>query len=320
MEALILKIGDSYNKYYLDNDGAAVLCIGRAFTNDIIITDPYVGEFQLRVSCIPDSDEYDWHIEITDQTNPVFLNGKDVESMGVDLRSGDQVTTGRTSIVFYSEGHGVPATREFSFTNWLHNHKFKPYIAILMLLVLFGSTMLTSYLETTSMPDWSEISAVANGYLFLAFLWASVWALVGRLLKGNYYFSSHLFFTSICLFLLLVLGSLGSYIDYIFSSPLAGEIVDWIVIVMLGGLLIGLNLSLVTHSSRTFSKGMIVSACFVGTITSIVYMYQDEYSSTPSHSITIKPSFIPKASPVSIDQFIEGYDEMFDKLSAMETN
>lgn len=319
MEALILKIGDSYNKYYLDDD-APVICIGRAFTNDIIITDPYVGEFQLRVSCIPDSDEYDWHIEISDQTNPVFHNGKDVESVGVDLRSGDQVTTGRTNIAFYTEGHGVPATREFSFTNWLHNHKFKPYIAILMLLVLFGSTMLASYLETTSVPDWSEISAVANGYLFLAFLWASVWALVGRLLKGNYYFSSHLFFTSICLFLLLVLGSLGSYIDYIFSSPLAGEIVDWIVIVLLGGLLIGLNLSLVTHSSRTFRKGMIVSACFIGTITLMVYMYQDEYSSTPSHSFTLKPSFIPKASPVSTDQFIEDYDEMFDKLSAMETN
>lgn len=65
---------------------------------------------------------------------------------------------------------------------------------------------------------------------------------------------------------------------------------------------------------------MIVSACFIGTITLMVYMYQDEYSSTPSHSVTIKPSFIPKASPVSTDQFIEDYDEMFDKLSAMETN
>jgi len=319
MEALILKIGDSYNKYYLDSDAAPGLSLGRAFTNDIIITDPYVGESQLRVSLSPDS-EFDWHIEITDQTNPVFLNGRDVESAGVDLRSGDQLTTGRTSIAFYTEEHAVPATRAFSFTNWLHNHKFKPYIAILMLLVLFGSTMLASYLETTTVPDWGEISTVANGYLILAFFWASGWALAGRLLKGDYYLSSHLFFTSICMFLLLVLDSLGSYIDYIFSSPLAGEIVDWIVIVLLGGLLIGFNLSLVTHSPRTFRKGLLVSACIVGTIASMVYMSQEEYSSTPSHSVTIKPSFIPKASSVSIDQFIGDYDEMFDKLSTVKTN
>jgi hypothetical protein len=317
MEALILKIGDEYTKYYLDSDGAAGLSLGRAFTNDIIITDPYVGESQLRVGLSSDS-EYDWHIEITDQTNPVFLNGKDVGSAGVDLRSGDQLTTGRTSIAFYTEDHAVPATREFSFTNWLHNHKFRPYIAILMLLVLFGSTMLAAYLETSTVPDWSEISAVANGYLLLAFFWASGWALAGRLLKGDYYFSSHLFFTSICLLLLLVLDSLGSYIDYIFSSLLAGEIVDWIVIVLIGGLLIGFNLSLVTHSSRTFMKGVLVSTCLVGIIASMVYMSEEDYSSTPSHSVTIKPSFIPRASSVSIDQFIDDYDEMFDKLSTLE--
>lgn len=319
MEALILKIGDSYNKYDLDRDDVAGLSLGRAFTNDIIITDPYVGESQLRVSHLPDS-EYDWHIEITDQTNPVFLNGKDVESTNIDLRSGDQLTTGRTSIAFYTEEHVVPATREFSFTNWLHNHKFKPYIAILMMLMLFGSTMLASYLETTTVPDWGDISTVASGYLIFAFFWASCWALAGRLLKGDYYLSSHLFFTSICLFLLLLLDSLGSYIDYIFSSPLAGETVDWIVVILLGGLLIGFNLSLVTHSSRTFRKGMLVSVCFLGTIALMVYMSQEEYSNTPTHSVTIKPAFIPRASSVSIDKFIGDYDVMFDKLSTMETN
>ena len=318
METLILKIGDSYNKYYLDSDGASGLSLGRAFSNDIIITDPYVGEFQLRVGLSPGS-EYDWHIEITDQTNPIFLNGKNIESEGVDLRSGDKLTTGRTSIEFYAENHAVPVTREFSIANWLHNHKFKPYIAILMLLVLFGSTMLASYLETATEPDWGSLSSVAWGYLILAFIWASGWSLAGRLLKGDYYLSSHLFFTSICLILLLLLlNDLGSYIDYMFSSTMAGEIVDWIVIVLLGGLLISFNLSLVTHSSRTFRKGLLVSACIVATITSMVYMGQDEYSNRPSHSITMKPSFTPKASSVSIDQFIGDYDEMFENLSTMK--
>lgn len=191
---MILKIGDSYHKYDLDSAGVAGLSLGRAFTNDIIIADPYVGESQLRVSLSPGS-EYDWHIEIIDQTNPVFVNGRDIESAGVDLRSGDQLITGRTSVAFYTEEHTVPATREFSIANWLHNHKFKPYIAIMMLLVLFGFTMLMAYLETATDPDWGTLSAVANGYLILAFLWGSGWSLAGRLLKGDYYLSSHLFST-----------------------------------------------------------------------------------------------------------------------------
>lgn len=318
METLILKIGDSYNKYDLDCEGAPGLSLGRAFSNDIIITDPYVGKFQLRVSLSPSS-EFDWHIEITDQTNPIFLNGRDIESEGVDLRSGDKLTTGRTSIVFYAEDHAVPVTREFSIANWLHNHKFKPYIAILMLLVLFGSAMLASYLETATELDWGNLSSVAWVYLIVAFIWASGWSLAGRLLKGDYYLSSHLFFTSICLILLLLLlNDLGSYIDYMFSSTMAGEIVDWIVIVLLGGLLISFNLSLVTHSSRTFRRGLLVSAGIVATLASMAYMNQKEYSNAPSHSITIKPSFILKASSVSVDQFIGDYDEMFEKLSTMK--
>lgn len=317
MEALILKIGDSYNKYYLDSDGTTGLSLGRAFSNDIIITDPYVGEFQLKVNGTPSS-EYEWHINITDQTNPVFLNGRDVESEGIDLRSGDRLMIGRTSITFYTEDHAVPVTREFSFANWLHNHKFKPYIAILMLMMLFGLTMLVFYLETATKPDWGELSSFASGYLVLVFIWASGWALAGRLLKGDYYLSSHLFFTSICFILLLLFDDLGSNIDYIFSSVMAGEIIDWIIIILLSGLLIGFNLSLVSHSSRAFRKGMLVSVCIFVTSILMLYMNQEEYSNTPSHSITVKPSFIPKASSMSIDQYIGNYEEMFDELSMMK--
>lgn len=317
MEALILKIGGSYNKYYLDSDAASGLSLGRAFCNDIIVTDPYVGESQLKVDLSPGS-EYDWHIQITDRTNPVFLNGKNVESESVDLRSGDKLTVGRMNIVFYAENHAVPVTRKFSLANWLHNHKFKPYIAILMLLVLFGMAMLASYLETATEPDWSSLSSVAWGYLILTFIWASGWSLAGRLLKGDYYLSSHLFFTSICLILLLLLNDLGGYIDYMSSSTMAGDVVDWIVIVLFGGLLISFNLSLVTHGSRTFRKGMFASACIFAAIALLAYMGQEEYSNSPSHSVTIKPSFTPTASSVSINQFIGDYDEMFEELSTMK--
>ncbi len=317
MEALILKIGDSYSKYFLDSDGTPGLSLGRAFSNDIIITDPYVGESQLSVGLSPVS-EYDWRIEIIDLTNPVFLNGKAIASAGVDLRSGDKLTTGRTSIVFYSEDHAVPMTREFSIANWLHNHKLKPYIAIMMLLLLFGSSMLAYYLETATEPDWGSLSSVASAYLILAFIWASGWSLAGRLLKGDYYLTSHLFFTSICLILLLLLDGFSSYIDYMFSNVMAGEIVDSMVLVLLCGLLIGFNLSLVTHSSRTFSKGLLISAWIVGTTAAMVYISQEEYSNTPVHSITIKPAFIPRASPVSIDRFTGDYEAMFEQLSTMK--
>ncbi len=317
MDAVIIKVGDAYTKYHFDSDKSSGLTLGRAFSNDIIVNDPYIDESLLSIA--PASDEsYHWHIKIIDHTNPVFLNKKNVESRDVNLRSGDVITIGRTNIVFFSEGHNVPATREFSYTNWLHNHKFKPYITLLLLSVLFITSVLMSYLEISTKPDWGLIYYASITFVVFALLWASGWSLAGRVLKGHAYFSSHLFFTSFCFILMLLVADLGSYVDYIFSSPLSGNIINWLVAFVLGGLLIGLNLSLVSNSPRVARNGMMLSACITGAIAIMVYINQPEYSNKPAHSVTIKPAFIPTTSPVSLDIYISDYDEMFDRLSLMK--
>ena len=320
MATVIIKVGDSLHKYPATNVDRAipVVTIGRAFSNDVILTDPYIGPSQLEIHNTNNND-YDWHVRITDTTNPVFLNNKIIETADFDISSGDEIAIGRTNITIFSGEHEVAETREFSFTNWLHNHKFQPLIASTMFLFLLGITLLMGYLELSTELLWTNLSAVVIVVAVVAFLWASGWALVGHLFKGNAHFFSHLFFTSISFILFLITADMASYVDYMFNSLLAGEIVDWLIVILLSGLLFGFNLALVTYSPGAFRNGLIVSICIWGVVLALDYLYQDSYSNQPEHSVTIKPSYIPTSSPVSIEAYIEGYDELFDELAVSES-
>ena len=177
MESVIVKIGDVYHKHYLsDADDIATITIGRAFSSDIILADPYVGPSQLELHRSSDTD-YDWHVCNVDDTNPIFLNNKIIETPEFDFRSGDEITIGRTSMIIYTEDHAIPETREFSFTNWLHNHKFKPLIASMMLMLLIVISLWMSYLEISTALVWADLTIVAIIFFALAVVWASGWLL-----------------------------------------------------------------------------------------------------------------------------------------------
>lgn len=318
MKSVIVKVGDVfYKRSFSDSDDGRSLTIGRAFSNDVILGDPYVGPSQLELNLTAE-DGYDWRVSIRDNTNPVFLNKKIVEEPGFSIRSGDQLTIGRTSVAIYTEDHGIPETREFSFTNWLHNHKFKPLIASAMLILLIVLSLWAGYIELVSEPDLGDLSVVAIIVIVIALVWASVWSLAGQILKGNHYFFSHMFFTALCFSLFTLTGDLHTYIDYFFSNAQAGVITQWFILILLWGLMIGFNLALVTYSARALRTGLIVSVCILGTYATLLYLYQDDYSNRPIHSVTIKPAYIPTTSPVSIETYIDKYNALFDKLAPLD--
>ena len=318
MSSIIVKVGDVFHKHqFTDSDAGRSLTIGRAFSNDVILADPYVGPFQLQLHPA-DHEDCDWRVSNGDETNPVFLNKRIVEDREFNIRSGDELTVGRTSVAIYNEEHAIPETREFSITNWLHHHKFKPLITSAMLVLLIAGTLWMSYRELSSEADFGDLSFDAIAVVVFTLLWASIWSLAGHLLRRNHYFSSHLFFTALCFFLFVLTDDIYTYFDYVFSNAQAGVITQWIISILLWGLLIGFNLALVTYSSRAFRNGLMASVCFLGTFATLLYLDQEDYSSEPDHSVTIKPAYVPTTAPVSIDTYVENYNVLFDTLASAD--
>lgn len=316
MEKIVVEIAGKFQKFDCDNQGKSLsIKIGRDLLNDVIIADSYIGGKQLIVS---PSSHNDGFLKVTclDKTNPVLINNKIISDREFELISGDEVTVGRTRITFYAEGHSVPVARTFSVSNWLHNHKLKPLISCLMLALLFGISFFMFYLSVHIEPEWGKLSVQAIVSVITAFIWASCWSLSGRFLTKQSYFFSHMFFSAFALGLLVLLGDIYSYFDYYFSSVLLGAVIDWVVSFVILGFLIGLNLTLVTHSSGAFKKGFISGACLLVLSSSMTYLMKDEYSNTPSHTVTIKPGFMPVPTPLSPEKYIERYDDLFAELAS----
>ena len=85
--------------------------IGRSFKNTLVIQDDYIAPEQLRIF---QKEDQSWWMEILDQTNSVLLNSEALSSKDKDsiqIRSGDSITIGRTTLSIYSADHKVEKPR-----------------------------------------------------------------------------------------------------------------------------------------------------------------------------------------------------------------
>ncbi|MBV1930597.1 MAG: FHA domain-containing protein [Porticoccaceae bacterium] len=316
MATVIVEVGGKYQKFsFSDLAGHSGLSIGRAFSNDIITPDPYVEANQLEIRLSTDEQSH-WAVSNKNSTNPILVNNKTITSPNFNLASGDQLTIGRTQLRFYTEDHAMPDARQFSFTNWAHNQKLKPLYSCIMLSILFGVMLWTNYLETPVEIEWGKLAATAAFPVGISLVWASLWSLTGRFQKSEHSFFSQLFFTAFCFSLLILAGNIYGYVDYMFSSVVAGEIVDWLLSALIFGLLIGFNLALLTYSPSVFKQGLISSAALFFVIYLLMYLNKNDYDNTPTHTSSIKPAYVPTSFPKHIDGHIEGYGQLFERLSS----
>lgn len=315
MGKIVVKQGQFFRSCELGDD--CPLTIGRGYGNTLIINDPFVAASQLRITAHGDSND-SWSLLNLDDTNPVLVNRREIESDAVIVHSGDEVTIGRSSLAFFSPEHRVAPTRSFTIANWLQNYRFKPLLAALMLGLVFGLSLLMTWLWDFHAPDWGELTAMSAVVPIVVVLWSGAWALSGRFLKHQHHFSAHLFFSAVSVCLLLLAGFASSYVDYFFSSTLAGQIFDWSTGVVIIGLAIGFNISLATHSPRAMRKGMLASICLYGLSLSLIHMGQNEYSNKPAPSASYKPAWAPVANTVSVEEHISHYDDLMTALARQD--
>jgi hypothetical protein len=290
------------------------LSIGRGFSNTLIVNDPYVAASQLRILAQGDSTD-SWVCHNLDHTNALLHNRRRIENGAITLRSGDELTVGRSNLAFFSTDHGVDPTRSFSLSNGLQNSRFKPLLASLMLGLVFALSLLMTWLWTFDKPDWGQLSAMSATMPIMVLLWSAGWALCGRFLKHHHQFSAQLFFSAACVCLIILTSFFNSYVDYYFASTLAGQIFDWLTFIALVGLALGFNISLATHSSNAMRRGLVASVCLCGLSLLLLYLSQGDYSHTPEPSTSFKPAWVPSAKAVSVEDYIDDYDAIIEGLA-----
>jgi len=313
-DALILQIGARQGRLaeiVEVNDETRV--IGRSFNADVVLTDPYVAPEQLKIY----RHENRWLIDVMDNTNPIFLNGQTVTDMTTEIQSGDLLIVGRTRISVYSRNHEVEATRKLLMSHWLYRSKLGLLLPLLVVIVACALDALIDYQAVAKEVEFKQFvsSALTNGFVII--LWASIWSLVGHLLRHQLHYFTQLLFTAIMAIFLVLALPLGAYLEYPTSSPVLSVLFTWLVLLVFFGMLLKFNLSFATQLKNSGVAAFAVSAFLLLVMYFAYTPSKDDFSTYPEYSKVLKPPFAKYSKNRSVEQFYTEFDAQFDQLEKM---
>jgi hypothetical protein len=285
--------------------------VGRGFDNDLILGDPHVSPEHLVVRAADEG----WMAETVDRENRMYVRkyGKVMDKALVN--SGDEITIGRTRLRFFNPTHPVAATKLIVPTRGLLKKMGRPVNAVSLTLVCFLVFMCYVYL--TSFDDISllKLSSGAVGFLFLALLWAGIWAFVGRIIKHKTQFAAQLSLSVLFLAVLLPMMNVSEYLGYFLNSVWVEAVVGMGLLGALFAVFLVWNLGVATNVS--LKRRIAVSAAISGVLISIsvllYFAFKDEFNPLPMYYATLKPPFFKIMEDQSVDQFLLKTDAVFDQ-------
>lgn len=280
------------------------LSVGRAYDNNLVVSDPYIAPNQLSFRRINGL----WEMDILDHTNPVLLNGEIVEKTA-KLKSGDKLTVGRTHLSLFSDLHEVEKTRKLPLSGWTHHGLKALMISIFVLFLVCLFDIIMGYFEQSTNFDLKE-----NGYsmLILAlviFAWAGFWAIAGRLFTHQHHFSVQLLVSALAVAVYIFFTPIADYLEYINNSHLVGRLVSYTVIFLILSMLFKLNLFYATHIKKSTMASVIFTSFLLIFIYAKDELQKEDLETKPQYSSILKPPFAQMNDGQTIDDFFNGVDK-----------
>lgn len=315
MAELVIQRGRFFQKYDLTTLGASGLSIGRAYACDMVLEDRFVDPVQAHLSMHSDPTQANWMLSVKETTNPVFLNGKLVQSPQVSLVSGDRLTLGRTTLQLFASDHDIPRTDRFVLSNWLTHHAIGPWRALLALIAVMALALLTQYLTHYEENQWRSFvsgTLIPPGVLIV---WVCIWSFVGRLLRGHPLFFPHLFFAGAGACVSLLLWDIHGYVAFVTGNEWLALIADTAAFAIVVGLTLGCHLSLASRIRHVFASGVLTCFGLAMMVGMLSVSGQEQWTAQAQHNTALKAPFVPSPTGISVDAFLALYDEDADRLA-----
>jgi len=314
MDELIIQVGARQGRLaeIVECKGDAIT-LGRSFTNDVVLSDPYVAPEQIRI----ERENGSWMIKILDDTNPVLLNGSPVEDDSAVVVSGDRLTVGRTRLSIFSKDHKFESTRKLLFSSWLYQNKFGALLPVLAVILASFLSAFHDYLDISESIEYRQFISEALVFVFFISLWAALWALVGRLLRHQLHFFANLLFTAIMVSFYIVLTPVGEYVEYLSDNLALSAAYNAVIFLVFLTVLLKFNLSISSHLKNS---GVVA---FLTSLTLLLFSYgvsefkEDKFSAYAEYANKLKPPFAKIRSDQSVEEFLAGLEGQFFELEKM---
>lgn len=284
--------------------------IGRDYSNDIIIEDPYVSPRHIEI--LQDGNK---QLLITDHSSDNGLYTLHPLTRHDDLliEEDQRIRIGHTNLRFRSENFLVEDTvplRAYKNRTWgaLSHFLFLPLVLIALALALITNT----YLEETREIVYATLLSPAFDQLVFVFVWAFAWSIASKIVTHRFYFAFHCIWFG--LFNLVGLGLADLYPIIEFNIPVnhLATILESVSDVLLYALLFYGHLRFSSTYSRKKTRRIAVVAALVIVTTmslfSIITRFNPEY--TPQFSSVVKPPALHIGDSKTLDEFFDNTEPL----------
>lgn len=310
MEQIVVHVEsrNAKHKEYLKSNSSG-FTVGRAFTNDLIVSDQYIGPEQLAFYY----DGEKWVMQRRDHTNPVLVNRKPMETDIATVKPGDKISIGRTHLRIYDLNQTFEAARPLPFQSFLNRDSIGFFIPALAVAI---SICISYGLDRTINPDnivWSTELYSITSAIGVILVWAGIWALFGLRSRGSH-FGQHVFCTAVFLILLEFGMYLLDYLDLALSSKKIAELGLLVLGSLLFAWLLKYNLFFATQlrspalTAATFTMGLFF-------LSLAGWMLRSEQTQNQAYfSDTLGPSYWLPSSSSEADDHLAAIKELGEAL------
>jgi len=314
----------------LDRDGqvrqsvpvhAWPLRVGRAFDNDLVLSDPHVAAHHLVIDCDPNV-EGAHELQVGDTRNGVFcaskrLRGGERCTLVLDSRASadasadanvnvsewTDLTLGRTRLRLRLPGHALPPELPLADEIPLTRRVGPTLVAML---VLLGAQVFSTYLDVDPDSLARAVGSMLMTSLAGAVVWCGAWALLSKTFTRQARFGWHLRVFVFASIALLVAGSAPAVLAFAFSWPWMSDF-SFIGTFVVGAVAVYFHLLAVEPARHHLLRWVVGVGALVGIgLTLWLNVQRTDLYGDELYMNHIFPPALRLARPVAADRFVNG--------------
>lgn len=288
--------------------------IGRAYTNHIVVDDPYVCPLHVSVF----ADEQGRLICRDRDSANGLRNGAGGERLAsLELHSGTEFRIGRTVLRYRAADHPIaPALidREHEPLRWK-----SPYAAVVAGITVLAVLCLESFLSSIERMTAARIVSEPLITLSMILTWAGLWSLAGRTIVSRFHYPQHVTIACGAVLAFVVLGAASEWTEFLFPFVpvlwIAGLVGTGVILAALVYHHLGFA-SPMRRSSR-FWAALLVSGASIGFSVVLDVAARSKFSTAMEYSGIVKPVDSVWVPSVSVDAFIGDSEKLKTDLNAL---
>ena len=308
MEKLIIVVGDHKhpNAHHLKLNGT--VCVGRALSCDVILSDSYVEPVQL----VFHQQEDKRSVEVMAGINPVRRNGVIINNGTYDFVSGDEWAIGRSIVLAFNESHSVEPTEKLLMHDYRGSGYANAAMTLMTILILATFLLLSQWLSSYAPWEWKEEFSELTPTLAVVFIWAAVWAVIGRFMTGKNLFVVH--FAAVAIFVVTTEMTyvMTDYLSYALNMGLFWEISQYLISSLLIGLLLYINFAYATNIKNMKIMQLMVGLCFGAFL--YVFDHQNDNKLEPQFNHSVKAPWAIGVKAETVENFMDRTDKGFAEV------